>query len=354
MKRIIFSLILGAMAIFVGCEQSENPLQAEGIESSEQIQQQVAEPDMAEVQAAIEKDRARIEARTAEVKALLASMPQPAAKAKAGQVTVPDQFSTIQAAVNAAPYGSQIIVKSGTYDEMVILRGGLKLIGKGKPTVKGFAIVAFEDVSITSFNIDNPDGDAILINSGARIVVEKNTIRGGFNGVTMFGSLQCTIKNNKIAASGPSGHNLNIHDSSFNVFEKNAVIGERADTGLHLVESNSNKVIANDFSSNAYGIRLFDSDRNEFTKNKCNNSLIHGMEVTAIFVSARSSENVIGAGNTFNNNGHVGLILRFDALSNTVLKNTARGNGICDIDNNGTGNLFIKNKAGCVTGVNQS
>jgi nitrous oxidase accessory protein NosD len=50
-------------------------------------------------------------------------------------VYVPDNYSSIQEAINAASADDTVIVRNGTYSENIVLNNSLSLIGDGLPTV---------------------------------------------------------------------------------------------------------------------------------------------------------------------------------------------------------------------------
>jgi len=81
---------------------------------------------------------------------------------KAAIITVPDDYSTIQKAINAANSGDTIYVKAGTYYEHVIVNKSLSLIGENKSTtiIDGYGNgtvvkVTADNVAIMSFTIQN-------------------------------------------------------------------------------------------------------------------------------------------------------------------------------------------------------
>jgi len=51
-------------------------------------------------------------------------------KTEATTLIVPDNYPTIQAAINAAVSGSTILVKNGTYTENVVINKMLSLLGE--------------------------------------------------------------------------------------------------------------------------------------------------------------------------------------------------------------------------------
>ena len=70
---------------------------------------------------------------------LIVTSGQPAATvnspAGAKTLIVPDQYSTIQAAIDAANPGDTVEVRPGTYSEALVIREGSRLIGDDRDTV---------------------------------------------------------------------------------------------------------------------------------------------------------------------------------------------------------------------------
>ena len=78
------------------------------------------------------------------------------------KIVVPDDYSTIQEAINAASAGDVIHVKAGTYFENVVVNKSLSLIGEDKETTvidggqAGTVIrVIASNVTVTGFKIQN-------------------------------------------------------------------------------------------------------------------------------------------------------------------------------------------------------
>lgn len=73
-------------------------------------------------------------------------------------INIPADYSTIQAAVNAAINGDTIAVRAGTYNENIIIGKGIKLIGEFP----------------TSIIIDGQgNGNAITINGGGEVLIQR-------------------------------------------------------------------------------------------------------------------------------------------------------------------------------------
>lgn len=170
-------------------------------------------------------------------------------------LVVPDQYSTIQSAINNAGAGDTVLVKAGTYryDEKnsiiarphsgtpnygIIVNKSISLIGENRNTIlsiewsQGSAsavCIQADDVTFSGFTIKSPSGSSLY----------------SIGSVGILGS-NCKIINNTFQpyVSG-IGNNQNI---SYNTFE-----------GSGLVFHFTNNTIANNKFSNGNGIDISDS-----------------------------------------------------------------------------------------------
>jgi nitrous oxidase accessory protein NosD len=126
---------------------------------------------------------------------------------KAGTITVPDDYATIQEAINAASSGDTIFVRNGTYYESVIVNRTVTLLGENPEATVVYAnrtgdclnVTAY-GVTVTGFTLQN--GGSIysslsLFSDGNNIT--GNTLIDSWCGV--FLSFYCQneiIENNKI------------------------------------------------------------------------------------------------------------------------------------------------------------
>jgi parallel beta-helix repeat protein len=81
----------------------------------------------------------------------------------AATITVPDNYSTIQAAINAAGPGDTVFVKAGIYNGQVIINQSISLIGENRAT--------------TIINETAEIGDVVIIRSNG-VLFSNFTIRG--------------------------------------------------------------------------------------------------------------------------------------------------------------------------------
>ena len=97
-------------------------------------------------------------------------------------LSVPGQFATIQAAVNAAKPGTTITVDAGSYNEVVNIQNkdSLTLLSSGKVTIQGARIAKSRVIIVKGFVLDaaNTNKDAVQIEGqeNADITIEANEI----------------------------------------------------------------------------------------------------------------------------------------------------------------------------------
>ena len=210
-------------------------------------------------------------------------------KAQPKTITVPDDYSTIQEAVDNAPDGSTVFVRSGNYEKRVRIRKPLSLIGENPentiietPKIISSEAVIFadsENVTVSGFTIKNCDyafwtssrckiignkiegarygiaaGGRDNIISGNEINTKYDGIRADLDDSLISGNI---IKGGRnIGLTVRSGKNLTIYN---NTLTTNLV-------GLQLRGSGPFYVHGNNITSNrAFGIQLFG----------CNNSTIY-------------------------------------------------------------------------------
>jgi hypothetical protein len=80
-------------------------------------------------------------------------------RAKAAKITVPDDYSTIQAAINHANEGDTIFVRNGTYDEGLSLKKSLTIMAEGKinTIIERLNVSESKDVYLTNLCVNHLD-----------------------------------------------------------------------------------------------------------------------------------------------------------------------------------------------------
>jgi len=249
--------------------------------------------------------------------------------ANATTITVPTDFSTIQAAINNAAPGDTIFVNEGVYYENVVVNNSVSITGENENTTiidgKGSGVVVrvvADNVSLSGFTIQNSGVEAyesgVFVESSFNDVSGNVIAKNGLTGVYLSDSSDCRLFENIIMDNGGDGVFL-VHSSN-NVLFNNTIA--RNNGGVGLYSSNENNVSRNVVTYDLLGgIYLFYSSNNSLFNNviRCN-------EEYGLSLDYSSDLNMI-IGNVVVDNLKYGLVL--GSVYGNVLRN-----------NNMTGNQF--------------
>ena len=172
--------------------------------------------------------------------------------ASASTLYVPDDYTTIQAAVDAAKAGDTIIVREGIYTENVNINKKLKLKGINYPIVKGV------------------NTDAVFTIDGAGSVgsvIDGFNITNGAEGISLKRCTNSTIINNNCSYNKEEG--IEISFGNNNIIKNNNCFNNYV--GIKLYGSSNNDIANNNFSYNEIGICLQaqGGNYNTIINNKC-------------------------------------------------------------------------------------
>ena len=189
-------------------------------------------------------------------------------KAEPTTIVVPDDYPTIQEAINAADPGDTVYVYNGTYYENVVVNKTLHLVGENR-----------ENAIIDARGI----GDVLRIEAD-NVTVSDFTIRYGDNGIYLSGSHGSTICNNNITKNRYSG--ITVYSSTGNNIEWN-IIGDNHD-GINLANlAKDNTIQENTVTNNGIGIYL---------RGQCGNNSVQGNIVQnnqfAIYIHFSNGNNI--------------------------------------------------------------
>lgn len=135
-------------------------------------------------------------------------------EANAADLLVPQQFGTIQAAVDAAQPGDKLILKKGTYGENVVVadKVGLTILGKKGATIApttpglGLRLLNSEFVKVRGLTVRDTSATAIQIEGCADVLIRNCTVRNaGFDAILAFDSTRVTVLKNDLADLVGSG-----------------------------------------------------------------------------------------------------------------------------------------------------
>ncbi len=247
------------------------------------------------------------------------SLPPPA-------IYVPDDYSTIQAAVNAASPGDTIIVRDGTYngnvkvDKRLTLRsenGSDKTIVQAANSEDHIFKVTADRVNISGFTVRGASDDTgIYIYCANNCVISNNTCSNNEYGIKLDGSTNNSISGNTVCNNDRDG--IDLWDSSNNTITGNNVSNNN-DYGIRLYYSSNNIITGNNASNNNDdGICLSYSYNNSIVKNTCTKNDI------GIFLWGSSNNYVTS--NNCSVNRNEGLYLKHKSTKNSILDNTCLNN----------------------------
>ena len=241
-------------------------------------------------------------------------------------ISVPDDFPSINAAINAASEYCTIIVKEGIYEENPTINKALTIVAEGNVTVvgeggvergaKAVFTINSDSVVLSGFNIrskgyQNSTYYASGINlNGDKIKISGNTIKGTYYGIFCFIQSHCNITANTITNTKKDA--IRIIGGSDNIIDGNIITGN-AQSGI-AISGYSDIITENTIANNTRGLGLGAAYSLVYGNILANNS------ESGIFLA---SSNSTIAYNTINLNEYAVYVTSFFAAPNN---NTFYGN----------------------------
>jgi parallel beta-helix repeat protein len=223
-------------------------------------------------------------------------------KAEPETIYVPDDFATIQEAVDAAHEGDVVFVKSGTYNESVSIDQSISLIGEDPATTTiigdmrlsgTVVLIRHHYVYVTGFTIQpsayswTRRGVHLLHVSYCNVF--GNVILNNEEGIWVYGCSTINITGNTVSGQGPG---ILLECSPANLICGNVV--RNNNLGVRFIASPNNTLCNNTISSNKHAGLVVDSDGNSILDNIIEHNRASGIELLGV--------NNILKGNKFNNN----------------------------------------------------
>jgi nitrous oxidase accessory protein len=249
-------------------------------------------------------------------------------KAESKTIVVPDDFPSVQEAIDYADEGDIVFVKSGIYYQTAIINKSLSLVGENRETtiIDGNGTttrvyVERDNVTITGFTIRNA-----LVTTEAGIFlmrvdycnISENKLTDNSRGIDLLDSSYNIIAGNFMEENGAG-----ISLSGFN----NSIYGNEivnCNTGIQISYGKNNTISENNIvNSHKRGINLPDSQNNSFFLNNIVNSGEYGILFT------NSHNNTFIHNNFINNVVQVfdsHYVLDWIALSVNIWDNGFEGN----------------------------
>jgi parallel beta-helix repeat protein len=219
-----------------------------------------------------------------------------AAEVKAGAniIRVPDDFPTIQEAINAAPSGATIQVYSGVYYENLVVDKTLVLLGADEQNT---VINGSNGAGLPTVNITDTDN----------VVIDGFTVTAGFIGINLQDANSSLLSGNIIQLDDSNNNTISDNIVSFN---QGGWPGWEYGTGIYLGDSSNNTISGNVVNSNSTGIDLR-ADDNTISGNVVENC-------TVALISLFGQYNTL-FGNVFENN--IGYPIAGPGSNNTIFGN---------------------------------
>ena len=209
-------------------------------------------------------------------------------KAQSRTITVPDDFATIQEAINNANDGDIIYVENGVYlgnimiDKEIILKGENRSQTILDANNSGMVLqITSKKVTITGFTIRNSGGlsqgaesSGINLWHSNYANVSNNIIIDNSKGIQIVDSHSITITNNLIKSSGWSGIDIDGWTrQNYNIITNNTI--ESNKVAIDLSSTNKTIVSGNVLSKNEQELYLVNVyDNNFYGNNITSNSII--------------------------------------------------------------------------------
>jgi len=175
-------------------------------------------------------------------------------------LTVPNEYSTIQQAINAASDGDTILVRKGTYNEQLTIDKQIILRSEDKTgtviaTSKSGAIilVSHDNVEITGFTVRH---------DGAGRGYPYWGWSSGKAAIHLLNVEHCNIHGNQIVSRGCG---IWLYGSNQNRVLDNVV--QECDYGIALESSNANTLTRNTMANNTNGLSFMSSSNNVLRNN---------------------------------------------------------------------------------------
>jgi parallel beta-helix repeat protein len=202
-------------------------------------------------------------------------------------IYVPEDFASIQAAVNNATPGDTVFVHQGTYYENIVVSKSISLVGENKSTtivdgresgsvvlvsgvrvkISGFTLrnsgtgwpksgiqIVNSYVNMISDNLITSNYIGILIDSSPGNTLAENNITDNVRyGVYIYKSWENTIRNNVILSNWAG---LVLSSSYGNVFEGN-LVKSSPNVGVSVSSSYNNTFYYNNFVNNMYQVSVY-------------------------------------------------------------------------------------------------
>jgi len=200
-------------------------------------------------------------------------LPRVVSAVLSGVIKVPQDYPTIQEAVDAANPSDTILVSAGTYNEYVYVNKGLNIIGESATNTTVWSTDVFEvhadNVKISGFKINSggPGSGVALIDShGCNI--SHNFMLGGLAAIFLHNSSNNVIAYNDVRYPKGNGWGILLLGSDNNTVRENSIASSAQQSiAISVTDCANNKLEYNEIEDCYYGVLISDSNDNEINSN---------------------------------------------------------------------------------------
>ena len=235
-------------------------------------------------------------------------------KADSGAIVVPDDYATIQSALDAAQSGDRIYIRNGVYPENLVVNKSVSLIGENMEETKIIGNWSENYLRPITINHDNVTVTGVgLVDSWAGVSLAK--VSG------------CSVTGNKMVNNK---YGIMVVSASGNTITGNVIESAKFGAyGIELTRASNNIIKGNQITATAEGIALTDTllSQNEVITSQNNSILennIANCSDKAVWFKF-TKENLL-TGNTISNST-IGLAVMWTD-NNIVYHNNFLGNGL--------------------------
>jgi parallel beta-helix repeat protein len=251
---------------------------------------------------------------------------------------VPDQYPTITAAVNQASPGDTIFVKSGVYDENVLITKSLTIegqnsantviIGKGRSSPTAVLTLAADNIVVSGLTIESLNYSTATYYAygiwieGNNCKITGNIVENTYTGIFCSIQSSTTITQNTVESNHKNG--IVFYGGSLNTISGNDIV-DNAASGIEM-DGYSNTISQNNLQGNYRGVGLGTSYSVLYGNN------IQSNTESGVFLAG--SQDIISANNITNNEYGVYVTLQLTApLGSRIYQNNLENNRYNAYDN---------------------
>lgn len=195
---------------------------------------------------------------------------------RAAIIHVPEDYKSIQQAIDMASPDDEIIVKSGVYKENILIEKTVALrssagpsstliqaADESRPSIK---VNKAAGASVTGFSATGSLAAGVLMSGASNVTLADCRFTDNVSGIIMHGTINSTLRDN--VSNSNDQYGLYMEKSHGNTVERNTASLNR-DKGFFISNSNGNRILNNNVNLNSWdGIMVYASTGNTITGNK--------------------------------------------------------------------------------------